>query len=458
MNILILGAGRIGATLSRHLVDLNHNVTVVDHNESRLTELSNRLDVQPILGWASYPDVLERAEARNADLLIATTGNDEVNMVACEIAHSLFDVETKIARLRNQSYLNKAYRLTLFQPKYISIDHIITPEIEIARAINSNIQVTGATNVIDVLDVLKFLSVTCPSNAPLAHTPLRLVQGLYPSLKLAFVALEREEQTFLPSANEMILPNDTIHFIVPSEQVLDAMKAFGFPDQGMPRVTLAGYGMIGETLAQELIQTQPDLPLQICERDPRRAEDASHRFPNAQVFNGDVMDTALLQEAHVAHCDAFIALTNDDSINVLSSLLAKDRGARRAVTLLSETRNAPFVTSLGIDTIINPNAITVSAVLRVVRQHKMRSLCIFGEGVELLEISVDERSPLVGLSLADLSIPGHTAVVVLKRLDGDILLAPSESMVCQHDTLIMTIAKEAVEKIEKLVSGKAMYG
>lgn len=457
MNVLILGAGRVGSTLAQHLVDLNHHVTIVDRDEARLTELSNRLDVQPVLGGASYPDVLERAEAGEADLLIATTDNDEVNMIACEMAHSLFDVETKIARIRSQNYLSEKYRRTVFQPKYISIDHIITPEIEIARAISSNLQVAGATNVIDVLDAFKFLSVTCPQTAPLAHTPLRLVQGLYPSLTLAFAALERDGQTFLPGANEMILPGDVVHFIVSSAQVSEAMVAFGFPDQGMPRVTLAGYGMIGETLAQELLKTQPDLPLQICEIAPDRAEEASNRFPNAFVINGDVMDSTMLQEASISCCDVFIAVTNDDSVNVLSSLLAKDHGARRAVTLLSTIRNAPFVTSLGIDTVINPNAITVSAVLRVVRQHKMRSLCVFGEGIELLEISVDEGSPLVGLSLDDLSIAGQASVVLLSRQTEETILAPIESMIEAHDTLVMAVTKEAMGKVEKLVSGSALY-
>lgn len=457
MNVLILGAGRIGSTLAQHLVDLEHHVTVIDRDEARLNELSNRLDVQPVLGGASYPDVLERAGAQDADLLIATTDNDEVNMIACEMAHSLFDIETKIARIRGQNYLNDKYRMTIFQPKYISIDHIVTPEIEIARAISNNLQVMGATNVVDVLVAFKFLTVVCPQEAPLAHTPLRLLQGLYPSLTLAFVALGREGRTFLPNVNDVILPDDIVYFVVPSSQIRDVMVAFGFPSAETPQVTLAGYGMVGETFAQELMNIRPDLPLQICELDPHRAEAASQRFPKAQVFCGDVMDATLLQETHIARCDAFIAMTDDDNVNVLSSLLAKNCGARRAVTLLSATQNASFVASLGIDNVIDPNAITVSAVLRAVRQHKMRSLCLFGDGIELLEIHVDEESPLMGLSLDDLSFAGQTTVVILKHQNRQASVAPTRDVVESHDILVMAVTKDAMRKIEKLVSERASY-
>lgn len=456
MKILILGAGRVGSTLAKHLVDLDHSVTVVDRDEVRLNELSDHLDVQPIGGGASYPDVLERAGAHQADVLIATTDNDEVNMIACEMAHSLFDIETKIARVRNRSYLNKKYRSTIFQPKNLSVDFIMTPEIEIARAICSNLRVNGATNVLDFPGGLTFLSVVCSATAPLVHTPLRLVQGLYPSLSLAFVALKQEARTFLPSSDTTIRPGDTVHFVLPSSQVPEAMAAFGYSDPGTPSVTLAGFGMIGGTLAQELTEMQSHLPLRILESDPLRAKEASQRFPHALVLQGDALNPVLLQEAEIGACDTFVAVTNDDSTNVLSALLAKRQGASRVLTLLSAMRNASFVASLGVDTVINPNAITVSSVLRILRQHRMRSLCVLEEGVEVLEITVDESSPLVGFSLEDLTIAGQVSLIALRQGEA-LALAPTEGRINAQDVLIVAVTKEAIAKMEKLVSGSGRF-
>lgn len=456
MKIIILGIGQVGYNIAKHLISPENQVTIVDHDETRLNAVSDLLDVQPILGHASYPDILEQAGATQADILIAATNIDEVNMVACEIVHSLFEVDTKIARIKQQNYLTEKYKLTLFQPKNLSIDFIISPEIEIAKSISRSIQINGASNVIDLLDTIKLLSVHCLDSAPLINTPLRFLSGLYPSLSITIAAIQRDDQTFIPNANDLILPNDQVHFIIPASQTSEAMAAFGYPEQIRQRVTIVGCGNIGRTLAQEIEQTQPMIQLQIIERNPRCSEVGSRLLKNTEILSGNALNTDILQEAEIQNCDTFISVTNDDNTNILASLLAKNHGAKRVISLLNNTRNSKFVTSLGVDSIVNQNTITVSTVLKAIRQHKIRSLYTIENGIEVIEAYINESSNIVGLSVEDILISGQVFIAVLKR-DHEIYIQPEKFIISSHDHLIFVATKSTIHKIEKLVSGRSLY-
>lgn len=457
MKVLILGVGQVGYNIAKHMISPENHVTVVDHDENKLNMVSNNLDVQPILGHASFPDVLEKAGAREADLLIAATNLDEVNMIACEIVHSLFNIEMKIARVRQQKYLDPKYKSLLFQPKNLSIDFIISPEVEIAKSINRSIQLGSASTVIDVWgDVAKLLSVRCMEFSPIVNTPLRLLPSLFPSLEISVVALQRQNGTIIPSKNDIILANDQVYFIIPSEQVFEAMNAFGYTEQSHRQVTIVGCGNIGRTLAQEIELSQPDVQIKIIEKGLGNSEIGTRILKNSEVLIGDALNVEILEEAGIRDCDTFISVTNDDNTNIVSSLLAKNNGAKRVISLLNNMANSQFVQSLGVDSIINPNAITVSTILKAVRQHRMRSLYTIDGGIEVVEAEISETSNIVGLSIDDVIIQGQVFVAALKRED-QLFVYPESFTICTGDRLIIVVKKDTVHKIEKILSGRSFY-
>jgi trk system potassium uptake protein TrkA len=453
MKIIILGAGDIGYNIAKHLVSSENEVTLVDDNKDRLSALSNVLDVRPVCGFASLPTTLEHAGAADADILIAATSVDEVNIVACEVVHSLFKVETKIARVRQQNYFDEKYRLTLFQSHNISIDYLISPEIEIAKSISKSIKINGASDVVDICEQVKLISVRCLDFSPIINTSLRILSNLYPHLAMAIVAIQRQGKTIIPVLSDVIIPNDQVYLIINEPQAYDVMAAFGYTEQMRRRITIAGCGKIGLTLANEIEQALPDVQLNIVEKDPACAEAGSKQLRRAEVLKGNVLDSEILQEADIQHCDAFVAVTNNDNTNIVSTLLAKYHGAKRGISLLNDTRNSQFVTSLGVDSVVNQNAITISTVLKAIRQHKVRSLHAIEGGIEVLEIDINESSNMVGMSTEDIAMPNKVLVALLRR-DEKIHISPAKFILSVNDYLVLIVAKDVVHKLEKLVSGR----
>ncbi|MDR1907779.1 MAG: Trk system potassium transporter TrkA [Holosporales bacterium] len=453
MKIIVLGVGNIGYNIAKHLVSSENEITIVDHDRSRLSEVSNILDVRPVFGYASHPSTLEQAGAEQADILIAVTNVDEVNLIACEVVHSLFDIETKIARVRQQNYFEDKYRLTLFQPNNISIDYLISPEIEIARSISKSIKINGTSDVADLCDQIKLISVRCLDSSPVINTPLRVLSNLYPLLSMCIVAIQRQEQTIIPNINDVITPNDQVYIVIKEQQAREVMAAFGYTEQARRRVTIAGCGNIGRTLGKEIEQALPDVQLKVIEKDPVCSELGSKLLKHAEILSGDALDSDILREAEIQHCDTFIAVTDDDNTNVMAALLAKYYGASRGISLLDDMQNAQFVTSLGVDSIVNQNAITVSTVLKAIRQHKVRSLYAIEGGVEVLEVCVSESSNIVGMSIEDIVMPNQVLIALLKRSD-EVHVAPEKFIISVNDYLIFAVSKEMVNKVERLVSGR----
>lgn len=457
MKVLILGVGEVGYNIAKHLVSPDNQITVVDHDEDRLNSVSDRLDVKPIFGHASYPAVLEKARAAEANILIAATNSDEVNIVACEVCHSLFDVEVKIARIKNQKYLDDRYKSTLYQPQNLSVDHIISPELEVAKFISRSLQIPGTTLALDLMENIKLLGVRCLESAPLTNAPLHLLKGIFPHLSIAIVALQRGDQTIVPGSQDLILANDIVYFALIEEQINAAMEAFGYAERRRQRIMIAGGGRVGLTLAQEIEHSQPDVQLVLLEKDRQRSENASRLLAKATVLNGDILDAEILQEARTDTCDAFVSTTADDHVNILASLLAKKHGAKRTLALLELVRNTQFYTQLGVDSLINQNTITVASALKAIRQHRIRSLYTVENGVELVEAYVGESSQIVGMSVQELFIAGQVFVAILQRQQ-EVFIRPKNVIINAHDHLIFAATQSVIPKLEKLVSGRSFYG
>ena len=272
MKIIVCGAGQVGSSIARQLSMENNDVTIVDQSQKLVLQISDAIDVQGVVGHASRPDDLERAGIADADMIIAVTYADEVNMIACQVAHSLFDVPIKIARVRHQSYLKPIWA-NLFSRDQIPIDAIISPEIEVARAVARRLQVPGAFEMIPLVDdKVRLLGVRCGEDCPLVHTPLRQLTQLFPELKIIIVGLMRDNVPIVPSGNDQMLPGDEVYFVVDTEHLQRAMVAFGHEETEARRLLIFGAGNIGLLLAQQIESEYPWVHAKLIEKDPKRAK------------------------------------------------------------------------------------------------------------------------------------------------------------------------------------------
>ena len=457
MKVIILGAGQVGFNIARYLAVEENDVTIVDRSADLLRKIGDSLDVQPVVGFASHPDVLQQAGAADADLIIAVTGSDEVNVVACEVASLLFNVETKIARIRNQSYLEPDWA-NLFSRRNLAIDHIISPEVEVACAISRSIKVVGAFDVIQLCaNQVKVIGVRCANNAPVLNTPLRMLHGLFPTLEMLVLCIVRENNIFIPGEDDQVLAGDEVYFIISPAQTDLAMTAFGFSGPTAHRVIVMGGGNIGLTLVADMEKNQPDVVTKIIEKNQLRAEYAARHLKRTEVLCGDVLDAEVLSEANVQAAETIVAVTDDDKVNILASLLAKRNGAGRALALLNNMAYASLVTSLGVDAVISPQAISVSTILQYVRQGRVRSAHSLRDGsVEVLEAEARETSHIIGLTVEDINIDGAILVAALAR-DNEITIAPTRTSIRVNDRLILAVSKEAVKKVERLFTTRPSY-
>ena len=457
MKVIVCGAGQVGFNIARYLALEDNDVTVIDQSPDLVRRIADTVDVQGMVGHAAHPDVLERAGAEDADMIIAVTYADEVNMVACQVAHSLFDVPTKIARIRHQSYLDPMWA-NLFSRDHLPIDVIISPEIEVARAVMRRLQAPGAFEMIPLAnDRVKLVGVRCEANCPVIHTPLRQLTQLFPDLNIVVVGWMRDDKAVVPKADDEMLPGDEVYFVVESEQTARAMAAFGHEESEARRLLILGGGNIGLFLAEEIERTHGWINTKVIESNAQRAEAAASRLAKTVVLHGDVLDIDILEEANVAATDTVVAVTNDDETNILASLLAKRYGAQRAITLINKSTYEALITTLGIDVVVSPRNITVSTILQHVRRGRIHSVHTLREGFgELIEAEAMETSPLVGKPLREAKLPESVLIGAIVR-DGQVIIPRGNTVVEAKDRVVLFAAKDAVRKVEKLFSVRLEY-
>ncbi|MEN8236028.1 MAG: Trk system potassium transporter TrkA [Pseudomonadota bacterium] len=457
MKIIVCGAGNVGFSIASYLEKYDNDIVVIDQSEELVRRISDRHDIQGICGYASDPSILTRAGAAEADLIIAVTHHDEVNMVACEVAHALFNVPTKIARIRNQAYLDPQW-VHLFDDFNLSIDVTISPEIEVARSIGQSLSVPGVFRVSPLVDgLVNIIGVKCTLDTPIINTPITHITSIFPEAEMRVVAINRPTHSFLPNDKETLLPGDEVLFAVSHDKVVEALKAFGQYETDKRRVIIVGAGNVGLSLAQNLEDLLPDLDVRIIEKLKNRAREISKYLTDTLVLHGDALDSEVLEEAGVENTDTIVAVTEDDKVNTLTSLLAKRSGAKRAVALVNNTASHPLVTSLGVDAIISPKEITVSSILEHVRRGHIRSIHILKQGfAEIFEGEIQENSSLTGASLLDIEIPGKVLLAAIVR-DRTVLM-PSANITLQlNDRIVLVVASESIIETEKLFSTRLEY-
>jgi trk system potassium uptake protein TrkA len=452
VKVVICGAGQVGFNIARHVSGENIDVIVIDHDAESIRRVSDGLDVQALLGFASHPDVLEQAGIEDADMLIAVTRSDEINMVSCQVAHSLFNVPIKIARVRHQAYLEPAWA-DLFSRDHMPIDFLISPEAEVVSSIGRRLEQPGAIDMIGFADDrVRLIGVRLSEDCPIVNTPLRQLTELFPNLNITVVYIVRDETTIVPHGMDQMLPGDEVYFVVDSEQVGRAMALFGHEEKEARRLVIVGGGNIGLQLARKLENADPTINLKLIESDKTRAEYVADQLDRTVVLHGDALDGEILDEVNIGAAETIVAVTHNDEVNILASVLAKRHGCPRAVTLINATTYAPLISPLGIDAAVSPREITVSRILEHIRRGRIRSLyTLRGGEAEVIEAEAMQTSPVVGVPLREAGLPRRVLVGAVVRGE-EVIIPRGATVIKEHDRVVVFAPHDVVKKVEKLFS------
>ncbi|MCV6824391.1 MULTISPECIES: Trk system potassium transporter TrkA [Halocynthiibacter] len=451
MKVIICGAGQVGWQIARHLSGERNDVTVVDNNPDLVHRATDTLEVQGIAGFASYPDILERAGARDADMIIAATHSDEVNMVTCQVAHSVFAIPRKIARLRSQSYLDAIYS-DLYRRDHMPIDVVISPEREVAEAALSRLAAPSAFDTESFLDGdSQLLGIQLDDDCPVVHTPLRQLTDLFSTLSAIVVGVRRKGTLFAPEANDQLFAGDQIYVFTNTEDVARTLEVFGKTQKKQERVVLVGGGNVGLAVAQALEKRATRIRAKVIERSRERAEMAADALERTIVLNGDGLSPELLTEAGISRSDAILTVTEDDKTNLLAALRAKGMGCPMSICLVNDPTLLPLLGPMGIDAYINPRATTVSSILRHIRHGRVRGVYSIGDAeAEVIEAQVLSTSPISGQHIRDINFPEGVLVGAVKK--GAKLMRPSGDLRIEDGDVIAMFAMAAdVPEVERLL-------
>ena len=452
MKVIICGAGQVGWQIARHLSGEKNDVTIVDNNPDLVRRATDTLDVQGITGFASYPDILDMAGARDSDMVIAATHSDEVNMVTCQVAHSVFAVPRKIARLRSQSYLNAIYS-DLYRRDHMPIDVVISPEREVAEAALQRLEFPTAFDTETFLDgKARLIGIRIEEDCPVVNTPLRQLTDLFSTLKAFVVGVRREGVLFAPEPGDQVFVGDDCYFLAAQEDVSRTMEIFGKKMQKQDRVIVIGGGNVGLAVAEALESRADRIRAKVIERDRGAAERAADALERTIVLNGDGLDPALLNEANIDRASAVLTVTDDDKTNMLAAVRAKALGCPMSIALVNDASLGPLMAPLGIDAFINPRATTVSSILKHIRHGRVRGVYSVGDAeAELIEAHVLSTSPMAGKNLRDIDFPEGVLVGLIQKSDGEIKRPTGGTKVESDDVLLMFSLSTDVPEVERLL-------
>ncbi len=451
MKVIICGAGQVGWQIARHLSGERNDVTVVDSDPDLVRRATDTLDVQGVAGFASYPDVLDRAGARDADMVIAATYSDEVNMVTCQVAHSVFGVSRKIARLRSQAYLTAIYS-DLYRRDHMPIDVVISPEREVAAAALQRLSAPAAFDTeMFIDDKAQLLGIVLDAHCPVLNTPLRQLTDLFSTLRVVVVGVRREGTLFAPEAGDQLFEGDDVYIFSHVDDVPRTMEVFGKTMRKQERVVLVGGGNVGLAVARALEKRPDRVRAKVIERNRRCAELAAEALERTIVLHGDGLDVALLTEAGVSRADAMLAVTDDDKTNMLAAVRAKSEGCPYAIALINDPTLVPMMGALGIDAYINPRATTVSSILRHIRHGRVRAVYSIGDAdAEVIEAEVLSTSPLAGKLINEIDFPEGVLIGAIRK--GKEVLRPiGRTRIDEGDVIAIFALTKDIPEVERLM-------
>ncbi|NNE53114.1 MAG: Trk system potassium transporter TrkA [Sulfitobacter sp.] len=451
MKVIICGAGQVGWQIARHLSGERNDVTVVDSNADLIRRATETLDVQGIAGFASYPDVLDRAGASDAEMIIAATHSDEVNMVTCQVAHSVFGINRKIARLRSQSYLDAIYS-DLYRRDHMPIDVVISPEKEVAAAALQRLSAPASFDTEVFMEgEAHLLGITIEEECPVVNTPLRQLTDLFSTLRAVVVGVRRDGTLFVPEAKDQLFVGDDCYVFCHRDDISRTMEIFGKKNTKQERVVLVGGGNVGLMVAQHLEAGPQRIRTKVIEMDRKKAEKAAEALERTIVLNGDGLNAALLAEAGISRADAMLAVTDDDKTNMLACVRAKAEGCDYVIALINDPTLVPLLTPLGIDAYINPRATTVSSILRHIRHGRVRAVYSIGDAeAEAIEAEVLSTSPIAGRKISEIDFPEGVLVGMLRK-GGKVIRPMGSTRIDEGDVIAVFAMAEDVPQVEQLL-------
>ena len=451
MKVIICGAGQVGWQIARHLSGEANDVTVVDNNPELVHRATETLDVQGIAGFASYPDVLERAGARDADMIIAATYSDEVNMVTCQVAHSVFAIPRKIARLRSQSYLTAIYS-DLYRREHMPIDVVISPEREVAEAALQRLSAPAAFDTESFLEgQSQLLGILIEDDCPVVNTPLRQLTDLFSTLSAIVVGIRREGTLFAPESGDQVFVGDEIYIFTHTDDMARTLEVFGKTNSKQERIVILGGGNVGLAVAEALEKRTDRVRAKVIEQNRDQAEKAADALEKTIVLNGDGLSTELLVEAGITRADAILCVTDDDKTNILAAVRAKAEGCPMAICLVNDPTLVPLMKPMGIDAYINPRATTVSSILRHIRHGRVRAVYSIGNAeAEVIEAQVMSTSPIAGQKISDVDFPEGVLVGAIMQ-DGKVIRPTGSTRINEGDVITLFAMSDDVPEVERLL-------
>jgi trk system potassium uptake protein TrkA len=457
MNIIICGAGRVGFTIAKQLSEQGHSITVIDPSSEDIQKIDDALDVKAIVGKGSYPSILEKANAQEADMIIAVTRNDEINMVICQIAFSIFKIPKKIARIRSQDYLNPKFT-TVYNKENLPIDVIISPEIEIAKSIQRKLEAPGALDSVPFAEnKIRLLEILINQNCSLINIKLSDLTKKYPNLKANVIGIIREDRFFIPKKTDEININDKIYVIINSTQMPETLEAFGHTEKVSKKILIVGGGNIGFNLAKNIEENLDAARVKIIEKNKERAEFLASELNNTIVINGNALDEEVLAEANLEEAETVLALTNDDEDNLMVSVLvekfAKDEKEvddKRTMALINKPNYSLLQNSLKIDDLIDPRMNTVSSILKHIHKGTIETAYTIMNGeYEVIEAEIIETSELINKELKNSNLPEEIRIGAVLR-DDKVIIPRSDFVFQKDDKVVFLAKKDSISVVENI--------
>ena len=456
MKIIIIGAGQVGSTLAENLAREYHDITLIDLDETRLQFIQDHHDIRTVTGTGCHPDILLAAGIEDADMLVSVTNSDEINIVACQVAHSIFDTPKKIARIRARNYFNKDYKDLLFSDSNMPVDVLIAPEQAVTDYVRKLVEQPGALQVLDFADgVIRMIGMRATKNSPLVDQKLKTLKEHVPKADARVAAIYRRNKAIVPSGETVIEDGDEVFFIAAKKNIKKVMSELRKAERPYKRIIIAGGGNIGYRLAVAL---ESSLNIKIIEVNLERATFLSEQLNHTVVLSGSASDQELLLDENIDKTDVFIALTNDDEVNIMASLLAKRLGAKKVMTLITNPVYANLMQGGEIDVAISPQLATTSSVLAHVRKgdtgvvHSLRRGA--AEALEFIVHGDVNNSKVVGKEIGNLVMPVGTTVAALVR-DSEVIIAHHDVIIKNNDhVIVVVINKNKTKAVEKLFAAE----
>ena len=452
MKTIICGSGDVGYSIADKLSKENFEVTVVDEPSEKLNKISENLDVKVISGLPSLPSVLLNAGANECEILIAVTKSDETNMVACQIGHSLFEIPKKIARIRQQDYLKGEWQ-NLYTKNNLPIDAIISPEQEVASAFHRRIISPGTIDMVELSEKkLKLIGFKCEQTCEHLGLTVRELSSKFPDYIANILFIFRGDKKFIVNSSTKIEANDLIYMVVETQNLKDVLMEFGHKEIQAKKIVIIGGGNIGFSLSELIEQYDSGISTELIENSKDRSKFLASNLKNVTVTNGDGLDNQILDEVNISDADYFVAVTEDDEVNVLASLLAKRAGADQCITLINNSSYTSLLSNIGIDITIDPKLITISKILEKVRGGGIMSDYSIGDGFgEVIEAVIKKQTALCNKSLKDLNLPKGIRIASIFRND-KIIIPNSTTVFKENDDVVFFSETNYIKKLESLLS------